>query len=207
MNIHPALSDSAANAPWFNFRMLSGPYAGRVVFGVYAFTGLEEVCKPYEFSVELVSPLDTLDLNTFISSSACLSIADRSGGKRMVHGIIRAMDQLHTGNSFTHYRCVIVPRLWFLDQIRDHRIFQNLTVVEIIQKILKEQGFTAEQSAFNIFYKREPREYCVQYGETDLHFITRLCEEEGIRRKDCFSLGITKNIQPRRKLMAGTELR
>lgn len=111
---------------------------------------------------------------------ACLSIADRSGGERLVHGLIREMEQLHTANRFTHYRCSLVPRLWFLGQIRDHRIFQNLSVVEIIQQILKEQGFTADGSSFKLSYSYEPREYCVQYGETDLHFITRLCEEEGI---------------------------
>ena len=84
------------------------------------------------------------------------------------------MEQLHTGNSFTHYSRVIVPRLWFLSQIRDHRIFQNLSVVDIIQKILQEQGHVPETFAFKLCYKDEKREYCVQYGEDNLHFITRL---------------------------------
>ena len=164
----------AANASWFNFTAQSGD------FGVYAFSGFEEVCKPYEFSIELVSRSANVDLTALLGTPACLSIADRSGGERLVHGLIREMEQLHTANRFTHYRCSLVPRLWFLGQIRDHRIFQNLSVVEIIQRILKEQGFTADGSSFKLSYSYEPREYCVQYGETDLHFITRLCEEEGI---------------------------
>ena len=164
----------AANASWFNFTAQSGD------FGVYAFSGFEEVCKPYEFGIELVSRSANVDLTALLGTPACLSIADRSGGERLVHGLIREMEQLHTANRFTHYRCSLVPRLWFLGQIRDHRIFQNLSVVEIIQQILKEQGFTADGSSFKLSYSYEPREYCVQYGETDLHFITRLCEEEGI---------------------------
>ena len=164
----------AANASWFNFTAQSGD------FGVYAFSGFEEVCKPYEFSIELVSRSANVDLTALLGTPACLSIADRSGGERLVHGLIREMEQLHTANRFTHYRCSLVPRLWFLGQIRDHRIFQNLSVVEIIQQILKEQGFTADGSSFKLSCSYEPREYCVQYGETDLHFITRLCEEEGI---------------------------
>ena len=164
----------AANASWFNFTAQSGD------FGVYAFSGFEEVCKPYEFSIELVSRSANVDLTALLGTPACLSIANRSGGERLVHGLIREMEQLHTANRFTHYRCSLVPRLWFLGQIRDHRIFQNLSVVEIIQRILKEQGFTADGSSFKLSYSYEPREYCVQYGETDLHFITRLCEEEGI---------------------------
>ena len=164
----------AANASWFNFTAQSGD------FGVYAFSGFEEVCKPYEFNIELVSRSANVDLTALLGTPACLSIADRSGGERLVHGLIREMEQLHTANRFTHYRCSLVPRLWFLGQIRDHRIFQNLSVVEIIQQILKEQGFTGDAASFKLCYAYEPREYCVQYGETDLHFITRLCEEEGI---------------------------
>ena len=164
----------AANASWFNFTAQSGD------FGVYAFSGFEEACKPYEFGIELVSRSANVDLTALLGTPACLSIADRSGGERLVHGLIREMEQLHTANRFTHYRCSLVPRLWFLGQIRDHRIFQNLSVVEIIQQILKEQGFTADGSSFKLSCSYEPREYCVQYGETDLHFITRLCEEEGI---------------------------
>ena len=164
----------AANASWFNFTAQSGD------FGVYAFSGFEEVCKPYEFSIELVSRSANVDLTALLGTPGRLSIADRSGGERLVHGLIREMEQLHTANRFTHYRCSLVPRLWFLGRIRDHRIFQNLSVVEIIQRILKEQGFTGNAAAFKLCYTYEPREYCVQYGETDLHFITRLCEEEGI---------------------------
>ena len=164
----------AANASWFNFTAQSGD------FGVYAFSSFEEACKPYEFGIELVSRSANVDLTALLGAPACLSIADRSGSERLVHGLIREMEQLHTANRFTHYRCSLVPRLWFLGQIRDHRIFQNLSVVEIIQQILKEQGFTGDAASFKLCYAYEPREYCVQYGETDLHFITRLCEEEGI---------------------------
>ncbi len=163
-----------ANTTWFGFTSQGGD------FSVYAFSGEEEVCKPYEFRIELVSRSPNADVTGLLGTPACLSIADKSGEKRLVHGLIREMEQLHTANAFTHYRCVLVPRLWFLGQIIDHRIFQNLSVVEIIEQILKEQGFDAGGVSFKLSYTYEPREYCVQYGETDLHFISRLCEEEGI---------------------------
>ncbi len=168
----PSILD--ANTTWFNFSCQSGDFA------VYAFSGVEEVNRPFEFDIELVSRSSNANMTALLGTPASLSIADRSGDTRHVHGLIRHMEQLHTANSFTHYRCLLVPRLWFLSQIRDHRIFQNLSVVEIIGQLLKEQGFTADAVAFRLFYKYEPREYCVQYGETDLHFISRLCEEEGL---------------------------
>ena len=80
----------AANASWFNFTAQSGD------FGVYAFSGFEEVCKPYEFGIELVSRSANVDLTALLGTPACLSIADRSGGERLVHGLIREMEQLIT---------------------------------------------------------------------------------------------------------------
>ena len=163
-----------ANETWFTFSSASGN------FSVYAFKGHEKVSEPYEFVVELVSRSASEDLTSLLGTEACLSIKDRSGGTRHVHGLIRSMEQLHTANAFTHYKCYLVPRLWYLDKIRDHRIFQNLSVVAIIDTLLEEQGFTSDGVEFKLFYEYKPREYCVQYGETTLHFISRLCEEEGI---------------------------
>lgn len=164
-----------ANEAWFTFTVEEGPE-----FQVYALSGQEEINKPYSFSVELVNRSANVDITSLLGAPACISIADHSGGKRVVHGLITEMEQLHTGNTFTHYSCAIVPRLHFLDKIREHRIFQNQSVVEIIQQILNEQGFPTEAVSFKLFFTYQPREYCVQYGETDLHFITRLCEEEGM---------------------------
>jgi type VI secretion system secreted protein VgrG len=171
------MTSLAANMARFTFKFFSG---ASTPFGVYEFSGREEICRPYHFDIELVSRDANIDITGQLGSPALLSIRDRSDGTRLVHGLVAAMEQLHTANVFTHYRVQIVPRLWFLGQMRDHRIFQNLSVVQIIQKILKEQGFPGEMQAFKLYYSYKPREYCVQYGETLLHFITRLCEEEGI---------------------------
>ncbi len=166
-----------ANTEWFLFMPQGGPAND---FAVYAFSGREEINKPYAFTIELVSRSSSVDIAAFLGVSACLSIADKSGEKRLVHGLISEMEQLHTANRFTTYSCTLVPRLAFLDQIRDHRIFQNLTVPDIIKQILKEQGFSDEAVDFRAGQKFPVREYCVQYGESDLHFIQRLCEEESI---------------------------
>ena len=93
----------AANASWFNFTAQSGD------FGVYAFSGFEEVCKPYEFNIELVSRSANVDLTALLGTPACLSIADRSGGERLVHGLLREREQLHTAHRFTHYRGSLLP--------------------------------------------------------------------------------------------------
>ena len=161
-----------ANTSLFNFTAQSGDFAVR------SFVGEEEVNKPFEFMIDLVARSYSEDITSLLGTEATLSIHDISGGVRHVHGLIRKMQQGETGNAFTNYTCFLVPRLRYLDLIVDHRIFQRLSVIEIIQTILNEQAIT--DVSYKLFYEYEPREYCVQYGETDLAFISRLCEEEGV---------------------------
>lgn len=161
-----------ANTSLFNFTALSGDFAVR------SFVGDEEVNKPFEFMIDLVSRTPSEEIASLLGTEASLTIHDKSGGVRYVHGLIRKMQQSVTGNAFTSYACFLVPRLWYLGLIVDHRIFQHLSVVEIIQTILGEQSVT--DVSYKLFHEYEPREYCVQYGETNLSFISRLCAEEGI---------------------------
>ena len=164
-----------ADSSWFTFEAQADH-----AFRVFAFSGIEEAHRPYEFEIELVDESSGVDFTELLGQPACLSVADKSGGIRHVHGVIRHFGQFHTSNLRTHYRCLLVPRLWFLGLVADHRIFQNMSVLQIIEQILKEQNFTGDSYAFKCFFDYAPREYCVQYGETSLHFISRLCEEEGV---------------------------
>jgi type VI secretion system secreted protein VgrG len=72
----------------------------------------------------------------------------------------------------------VVPWLWFLGRTTDCRIFQHKSVPDIVQQIFKDLGFTDFKVQLQGNF--EPREYCVQYRETDLNFVSRLMEEEGI---------------------------
>ena len=164
-----------ANTAWFTLTL-----NGRTDFSVFSFSGEEAVSTPYEFTVELLHPSDSENPTSFIGAPALLRVRDRSGQARPVHGLVREMKYLRRGNHLAHYQCVIVPRLWFLGQTRNHRIFQHQSAPEIIRRILEEQNFTADSFAFKCFHDYPEREYCVQYSESDLHFISRLCEEEGI---------------------------
>lgn len=94
-----------ANATRFTFKGQSGD------FSVYSFTGEEAVNRPFTFSIELISCSANEDITSLLGRKALLRIVDKSGGTRLVHGLIRAMEQLHTANAFTDYRCVLAPRL------------------------------------------------------------------------------------------------
>lgn len=164
-----------ANESWFTITL-----NGNSEFLVYAFSGFESVSKPYEMTVEVAHWSSKENLTDYLGKEACLIITDRSGVSRPLHGLVSHMEQLHKGNKFTHYACTIVPRFWFLQETSNHRIFQEKSVTDIITEVLQEQGFDGESFSIKCFTEYPARTYCVQYGESDFHFINRLCEEEGI---------------------------
>ena len=80
--------------------------------------------------------------------------------------------------AWPHTRPRWCPGCWFLKLFSNCRIFQNKTVPDIIQKVFADRGYTDYD--FRLTGSYDPREYCVQYRETDFNFVSRLMEDEGI---------------------------
>ena len=146
---------------------------------VLEFSGREAISQPYRFELELVSEHPDIDLESLLQQSAFLAFAGSGAG---IHGHIYHAAQGESGKRLTRYRLVLVPRLAYLTHRTNQRIFQHLSVPQIIARVLEEHGILAGDShRFDLGPVIYPeRDYCVQYDETDLHFIQRLCEEEGI---------------------------
>ncbi|WP_312953709.1 type VI secretion system Vgr family protein [Stutzerimonas kunmingensis] len=145
---------------------------------VLAFSGREAISQPYRFDLELISELPDLDLQALLHKPAFLAFDPAGMG---IHGLVHRIAQGESGKRLTRYRLTLVPQLAYLAHRINQRIFQHLSVPQIIAQVLEEHGIQADAYRFQlgpVIYP--PREYCVQYDETDLHFIQRLCEEEGI---------------------------
>ena len=78
----------------------------------------------------------------------------------------------------TSYEATVRPWLWLLDNTTDCRIFQNMSVVEIVEEIFSKYDVAKFEKRLQGSY--QPREYCVQFDESDLDFVQRLLEHEGI---------------------------
>ena len=143
---------------------------------VLAFAGNEAISRPFSFDVELVSNRSGLDLEALLHQPAFLAFDTQGNG---VHGQISSISLSSPGARLTHYWLTLEPQLAYLAYRTNHRIFQRLTVQQIIEEILEEHGILGNAYTFNSFSSYTPREYCVQYGESDLRFIQRLCFEEG----------------------------
>lgn len=147
-------------------------------FQVLTFKGSEVLDQPYFIQLQLVSENPLLDLDALLHQPAYLDFGEAGAG---LHGVVYALGRDDPGVRFTRYHLTLAPRLALLAYRRDQRIFQQRSVPQIIAEVLERHGILADAYVFElgpVVYP--PRAFCVQYSETDLHFIQRLCEEEGI---------------------------
>ncbi|MCU1718972.1 type VI secretion system tip protein VgrG [Pseudomonas sp. 5P_3.1_Bac2] len=145
---------------------------------VLEFNGHEAISQPFEFNIELISERPDLDLQSLLHQPAFLAFAPNGGG---VHGLIYRIGQGDSGARLSRYHIGLRPHLAYLAKRTNQRIFQHLSVPQIISQVLEEHGIQGDAYKFQLGPTVYPeREYCVQYDENDLHFIQRLCEEEGL---------------------------
>jgi type VI secretion system secreted protein VgrG len=141
-------------------------------------TVTEALGRPFEIELDLLSPDENLDFNKLLGHEITVNIALDGDGVRHFHAFVVHFAQLGRVGDYASYRARAVPWLWFLTRTADCRIFQEKTVPDIVQGIFREHGFTDFKASLTKTYRS--REYCVQYRETDLNFVQRLMEEEGI---------------------------
>ncbi len=144
-----------------------------------SFTGTERVSTPFRFLLKVLSYDPNIDMKGLLNKPAVLAIGLSDNTERYIHGNINRMKLLEFGtDGYAAYELEMVPWLWFLNLFSDCRIFQNMSVPDIVQKVFKDRGFSDFKLQTQGTYTE--REYCVQYRETDLNFVSRLMEEEGI---------------------------
>jgi type VI secretion system secreted protein VgrG len=157
---------------------------GKDVLLLKDITGEEGISRLYSFHLNLLSENHSISFKDIIGKNVTISIALADGKTRYFNGIVSEFSQSRAGEQakadilLSYYTATVVPWLWLLTRTTDSRIFQNMTVPEIVEKIFVENHL--KDFKLNLKDKCEKREYCVQYNETDFNFISRLLEDEGI---------------------------
>ena len=146
---------------------------------VVRIAGEEAISKVYRFDVTVVSPNRALAFRDLVGKDARLTILG-PGEPRYIHGIVARFEHGDEGKQITSYELSVAPRLVRLAHRRDSRIFQEKTTRQIVAEVLDKAGLAGDEHRFSLHGAERPREYCVQYRETDLDFIQRLLEEDGI---------------------------
>jgi type VI secretion system secreted protein VgrG len=142
------------------------------------FAGREAISELFRFDLRMRSADKALDASRIVGQRITVTLQQPGGPKRFFNGIVTRF--AHAGADSLHgfYTAELAPRLWLLTLGRDRAIYQNLTALQIVEKLLGAFGIPFESSATA---SRFPvREYCVQYDESPFAFISRLMEEEGI---------------------------
>ena len=148
-------------------------------FQVLRFSGEEYISKSFDFRVTLVCEDNQLDLASFLYQPCVLKIKspDRI---REITGVVYDISQHDTGLRFTEYHITVKPRFDLLQLRVNYRIYQQLATQQIVEQLLQEAGFTTLDYRWRLHEQHQPREYCVQYAESDYDFIHRILSEEGI---------------------------
>ena len=119
----------------------------------------------------------SLTLTTAVASHVTTTL-HKDALLRPMDFLVAEIRQLPADATAERYQLLLRPWLWWLSLASNNRVFQNLATSDIVTTIFKAHGFTDFQLKLTGSYT--PREYCVQYGETDLAFVSRLLEEDGI---------------------------
>ncbi len=154
------------------------------VLKVTGFTGEEGISRLFGFRIELCSDDANIDFNEVVGKSCVLEIAG-AHGSRYVCGIVRQFEQTGEGVGVSYYAAEIVPLHWYLSKRFKTRIFRehncsDMSVPGIIKKVLEDAGIPEERFRFALQATYAARDFVVQYRETDMDFISRLMEHEGI---------------------------
>ncbi|MBZ5707921.1 type VI secretion system Vgr family protein [Nannocystis pusilla] len=144
---------------------------------VVRFTGEELVSSLFSFRLELASV--TIPLADLVGQAAALTIHGREA-PRHVHGLVCDARYIGESSSYTLHEVTLVPAIWTLQQRQSSRIFQGQTTPEIVAKVLEAAGVPRAHVRLQLHGSYAPRDYCVQYRESDLDFIQRLMEADGI---------------------------
>ncbi|MBA7731871.1 type VI secretion system tip protein VgrG, partial [Citrobacter freundii] len=145
---------------------------------VVDFTLYQQYSCPFVMDVNVTSTLFRLTAPDFLEKNVVLTIWQGNTPQRYICGIVTTVALGNNDSVQMHYHLGISPPLWRCGLRQNFRIFQQLDIKAISDTLLRENGVTGWKPRF---YEDHPaREFCVQYGESDLAFLTRLWAEEGI---------------------------
>lgn len=151
---------------------------------VEAWWGQEALSGGFEIVLDLLSQDARIHLKTFLGRALTLAVRLSDGDTHLRSGYVRAAQNLGADGGLNRYRLIVVPWLWLLSRGRHNRVFQEKSVITIIEAVFDDyRDIAAWQWADDVasfLADTRPRSYCVQYNESDYAFVSRLLAEEGI---------------------------
>lgn len=151
---------------------------GKNTLAAVRFDGAEGVSELFDFRIEALSEQSKIDFDKAIGNNCSLTFKSYADPDRVFNGVLVEAQGLGAQAGLYLYRLTLRPWLWLLSRTSDCRIFENQTAPDIIKKVFSDRGFSDYRVATTGSFPQ--LEYCVQYRETDLAFVSRLMEQHGI---------------------------
>ncbi|MCQ0688259.1 type VI secretion system tip protein VgrG [Klebsiella pneumoniae] len=143
---------------------------------VLRFRGSEALSEPFRWDIEFTSPQADIPPEQVLMKYATF----RMRGGKNVHGMVTRLEWLSTSQDQSHYRLTLSSRLALLGYTRQCAVFQNQSVPEVVEQVLRKHGLEGADFEFRLERTYPPREIITQWRETDLQFIRRILSEVGI---------------------------
>jgi type VI secretion system secreted protein VgrG len=151
---------------------------GKDVLLLRQMSGVEALSEPFLWDLDLLSEKGDINAEDLLGQKVSIGFTLANGGKRFFHGYVTEFSQGGWLQRYYRYQATVRPWYWLLTRTADCRIYQEMTVPQIFEQVVKQYGFTDYELRLSGSY--QAREYCVQYRETDFNFLSRLLEHEGI---------------------------
>ncbi|MFM9971955.1 MAG: type VI secretion system Vgr family protein [Burkholderiales bacterium] len=140
----------------------------------------EELSRLFEYNIGLLSTKPDVNLDKIMGHNVTVKLELPEKKTRFYNGYVTRFAQMGTMGRYYAYHATVRPWLWFLTRRRNCRIFQDMTVPEIIKKVFDDHKAVADVDDAPLSERYSKWNYCVQYRETDFDFVSRLMEQEGI---------------------------
>ncbi|UCX04446.1 type VI secretion system tip protein TssI/VgrG [Shewanella glacialimarina] len=159
---------------------------GKDILYLTHFTATEAISQLFSISVSMFTVGKQINLESLVGKNVCITLrnAQSAGAVRYFHGVVSHIESagMRTAASdvaedYIDYHAVIVPRAALMKKRTNCRIFQNKSVIDILTDLFGQHGVSFQNKTTRTYPKYE---YCVQYLESDLDFINRLLQQEGI---------------------------
>ncbi|HEL3704973.1 TPA: type VI secretion system tip protein VgrG [Escherichia coli] len=155
---------------------------------VLTFTSHEQLSSPFRYDIEFTSTNKAITPESVLMQDGAFSLTAPpvqgmpvQTALRTLHGVITSFKHLSSSQDEARYEVRLEPRMALLTRSRQNAIYQNQTVPQIVEKILRERHqMRGQDFVFNLKNEYPAREQVMQYGEDDLTFVSRLLSEVGI---------------------------
>ncbi|MGH8054145.1 MAG: type VI secretion system Vgr family protein [Stenotrophomonas sp.] len=146
---------------------------------IAALEGNAALSNPYHYRLQLLSRNADIDLQEVMGKSFTVGIRLADGSEHPINGYITAFGFSRTDGGLAMYTAEMTPWLWYLQTRITSRIFQDMSVLDVLDKVFKDYGGLPDYQ-LRISKRPAPETYIVQYDESDLNFVSRLLERHGL---------------------------